>query len=49
MAWFTRFTRFGDIHRVYGQEKNISCGVACAVMAVYKIHKITPGTRTSTS
>jgi hypothetical protein len=45
MAWFSRFTRFGDVHWVYGQERNISCGVACVIMAVFKTHKFTPGTK----
>lgn len=44
MAWFTRFTRFGDAHLVYGQERQISCGVACTVMAAFKVNKIRPGT-----
>ncbi len=43
MVWFSRLTRFGDVHWVYGQERNISCGVASVVMAVFKIHKLTPG------
>jgi len=37
------------MHWVYGQEKSVSCGVACAVMAVYKINKITPGKRATYS
>ncbi len=47
MAWFSRFTRFGDMHWVFGQESAISCGVACAIMAAYKINKLRPGTRSS--
>lgn len=43
MAWFTRFTRFGDVHLVYGQEKNMSCGIASVMMCVFKINKLTPG------
>lgn len=45
MGWFSRFTRFGDMHWVYGQDNGVACGVACAIMAVFKIHKITPGTK----
>ena len=26
MAWFTRFTRFGDMHFVFGQEEGMTCG-----------------------
>lgn len=43
MAWFTRFTRFGDIHLVYAQEQENSCGIACVNMAVFKINKLRPG------
>jgi hypothetical protein len=42
MAWFTRFTRFGDMHFVYGQERNMNCGPACVLMCVLKINKLTP-------
>jgi hypothetical protein len=45
MAWFSRITRFGDVHMVFGQEKTISCGVACTIMAAFKINKIRPGAR----
>jgi hypothetical protein len=45
MAWFCRVSRFGDLHWVFGQERSISCGVACAIMAAFKINKIAPGTR----
>ena len=45
MAWFSRFTRFGDMHMVFGQERTISCGVACVIMAAFKINKIRPGAR----
>ena len=45
MAWFTRFTRFGDMHMVFGQEQGISCGVACVIMAAFKINKFIPGRR----
>lgn len=43
MAWFTRFTRFGDTHAVYAQEEDNSCGIACVMMTVFKINKIVPG------
>jgi hypothetical protein len=43
MAWFTRFTRFGDTHIVYGQEAGMSCGIASLLMAVFKLNKLTPG------
>jgi hypothetical protein len=43
MAWFTRFTRFGDVHNVYAQEADDSCGIACVMMCVYKINKLSPG------
>lgn len=43
MAWFTRFTRFGDMHIVYGQEHGMSCGLASVMMCVFKLNKLTPG------
>ena len=43
MAWFTRFTRFGDAHLVYAQEEENSCGIACILMVVFKINKLRPG------
>jgi hypothetical protein len=43
MAWFTRFTRFGDAHLVYAQEAENSCGIACVLMTVFKINKFTLG------
>ena len=43
MAWFTRFTRFGDAHIVYAQEAENSCGIACILMTVFKINKFAPG------
>lgn len=43
MAWFSRFTRFGDAHLVYGQEENMSCGIASIIMCVFKINKLSPG------
>jgi hypothetical protein len=49
MAWFSRLTRFGDMHWVFGQEKEISCGVACVIMAAYKINKLRPGVKSSFS
>lgn len=45
MAWFTRFTRFGDMHYVYGQERGMSCGLASSTMLVFKVNKLTPGVR----
>lgn len=42
MAWFSRFTRFGDVHAVYGQELNNSCIIASAIMCVFKINKLRP-------
>lgn len=45
MAWFSRITRFGDVHMVFGQEQTISCGVACVIMAAFKINKIRPGSK----
>jgi hypothetical protein len=47
MAWFSRFTRFGDMHWVFGQEHSISCGVACVIMAAYKINKLWPGVKST--
>lgn len=43
MAWFTRITRFGDVHFVFGQEKANTCGPACALMCYTKINKLSPG------
>lgn len=43
MAWFTRFTRFGDVHIVYAQEAENSCGIACCMMVTFKINKLRPG------
>jgi hypothetical protein len=43
MAWFSRFTRFGDVHLVYGQEANMSCGIASVMMCIFKINKLKPG------
>lgn len=43
MAWFSRFTRFGDMHIVYGQEKDNSCGMASIMTAYFKANKLTPG------
>ena len=43
MAWFSRFTRFGDMHLVYGQEAKMSCGIASIMMCVFKINKLKPG------
>jgi hypothetical protein len=43
MAWFTRFTRYLDVHLVYGQEANQSCGIASVMMCIFKINKLKPG------
>jgi hypothetical protein len=37
MAWFSRFTRFGQAHMCYAQEQSDSCGIACSVMANFKL------------
>jgi hypothetical protein len=41
MVWFTRFTRFADVHLVYGQERGQSCGPSSVVMCDAKIKKFT--------
>lgn len=43
MAWFTRFTRFGDMHFVYAQEEGKTCGIACVMMVVFKLNKLASG------
>jgi hypothetical protein len=43
MGWFTRFTRFGDVHIVFSQEGDNACGIACVTMCVFKINKFRPG------
>lgn len=43
MAWFSRFTRFGDMHLVYGQQADMSCGIASLMMCVFKLNKLKPG------
>lgn len=43
MAWFTRFSRFGDMHFVFGQEQGMLCGPASARMCYTKINKLSPG------
>ena len=43
MAWFSRISRFGDVHLVYGQEAGMSCGIASTMMCVFKINKLKPG------
>src|SRR5438270_9102441 len=48
MAWFSRFTRFGDMHLVYGQEANMSCGIASVMMCVFKLNKLKPGSTSVT-
>ncbi|MCP5072152.1 MAG: hypothetical protein GY947_02500 [Rhodobacteraceae bacterium] len=42
MAWFSRFTRFGDMHLVYGQELSNSCAIASIIMCVFKVNKLKP-------
>lgn len=42
MAWFSRFTRYGDVHFVYGQERGNSCGMASIMMAYFKANKLDP-------
>jgi len=37
MAWFTRFTRFGQAHMIYAQEQSDSCGPSCAIMVNFKL------------
>src|SRR5579871_4263821 len=49
MAWFTRITRFGDVHLVYGQEHDRSCGLACIMMCVFKLNKLRPGAASLTT
>lgn len=48
MAWFSRFTRFGDMHLVYGQEAGMSCGIASVMMCVFKLNKLRPGSKAVT-
>lgn len=45
MAWFSRFSRFGDVHMVFAQENTIACGLACVIMAAFKINKLVPGVK----
>ncbi len=42
MAWFTRFTRFGDMHLVFGQEQGMTCGPSSALMCYTKLMKLAP-------
>ena len=42
MTWFTRFTRFGEMHMVYSQENSDSCGIASVRMIVFKVNKFKP-------
>ena len=46
MAWFVRFTRFGQTHMVYAQERDQSCGIACAMMVNFKLNKFRFGAKT---
>ena len=43
MGWFTRFTRFGDMHLVYSQEGDNACGIACVRMVTFKVNKLSAG------
>lgn len=40
MGWHTRYTRFGDMHMVFSQEADESCGLACARMIAFKMNKM---------
>ncbi len=40
MAWFSRFSRFGDVHLCYSQEAANSCGIGCVMMTVFKMNKL---------
>lgn len=37
MAWFARFTRFGQAHMCYAQEQSDSCGIASSIMVNFKL------------
>lgn len=37
MAWFVRFTRFGQAHMCYAQEQSDSCGIASGIMVNFKL------------
>jgi hypothetical protein len=39
---FTRFTRFGDMHVVYGREKNMTCGPDCVMMVIFQVNTLKP-------
>lgn len=43
MQWYSRISRFGDIHMVYGQKWANSCGLASTVMCAFKTNKFAPG------
>lgn len=43
MPWFTRLSRFGDVHLVYSQGAVNSCGIASVMMCVFKVNKLAPG------
>ena len=42
MPWFSRLTRFGDVHFVYSQAAENSCGIASVMMCVFKVNKLLP-------
>lgn len=48
MAWFTRVTRFGDMHLVYGQEADMTCGIASVMMTIFKVNKLKAGSTAMT-
>ncbi len=49
MAWFVRFTRFGEAHMVYSQEAENSCGIASVIMVNFKLKKGLIGAAAATS
>lgn len=46
MAWFARFTRFGQAHMCYAQEKGDSCGIASSMMVNFKLKAGSVGLKT---
>jgi hypothetical protein len=43
MQWYSRISRFGDLHMVYGQKWANSCGLASTVMCAFKMNKFAMG------
>jgi hypothetical protein len=39
MSWFLRVSKFGELHVVYSQEAEQSCGLACVIMTNFKMKK----------